>query len=530
MPGLLYPLDLRLTRGPAREGTAPYTRAMRHRLAARRLSMPSSRALGSPSRLSVLVLVAGLLLGLLSGIAGAQPQDGTGEGAGALVEVVEVEGVIDQTIASYVVGVIEDANEAGAEVVVVQLDTPGGLGTSMEEIISGIQGSRVPVVVWVGPAGAQAASAGMYIGYAAHQLAMAPGTLMGAATPIALDGSDLAAKASNTAEARLLALAEARGRDRDFARAAVQEAAVVVAAPPSEEPADLPEDAVLPEETSPEDVVVLGESELVERGIVDFTAASLPDVLVELDGREVQVADAAGGLTSRTLDVDTVSAQVRFNNLGLVGQVLHAVANPTLAYLLIIGGALSMLFEVFQPGFGVAGVAGFGLFGLGLYGLSVLPVRWLAFALIIVGLIALAADLAIGGLGILTAGGTVSLFVGSILLFSGPEMLRVSPWVIAAVTVFNVVFFVGIMTTVLRAQGKQAMAGAEGLVGQTGVVRSMLNPEGHIFVGGALWRARAPQTAGKVKTGTHVRVVGLNDALTLDVEPVNDAEPAAAER
>jgi membrane-bound serine protease (ClpP class) len=517
---------------PPRASAAPAGRrtlgGMRSPSASRRLAMPASgpttsrrggpirrRAVGRPSRLSVLVLVSGLLLGLLSGIAGAQDE------GSALVEVLEVDGIIDQTISDYVIGVIDDANDSGAEVVVLQLDTPGGLGESMDRITEAITTSRVPVVVWVGPSGAQAASAGTYIGYAGHLLAMAPGTLMGAATPIALDGSDLASKVGNVAAAWLVELAELRGRDTDFAERAVFDAAVVVAAPPSDQPVDLPEDAVLPEDTSRDAVEVLGEAELVDRGIIDFMAATLPDVLRELDGREVTIAAADGGTETRALEVDTVSANVRFNNLGLAGRILHTVASPTLAYLLIIGGALSMLFEVFQPGFGVAGVSGFVLFGLGLYGLSVLPVRWLAFGLIVIGLIALAVDLAIGGLGVLTAGGTVSLFAGSILLFTGPDLLRVSPWVIAAVTVFNVIFFVGIMTTVLRAQGNQAMAGAEGLVGETGVVRSMLNPEGHIFVAGALWRARAPKEAGKIKTGTHVRIVGLNDSLTLDVEPVD---------
>jgi membrane-bound serine protease (ClpP class) len=493
--------------------------------ARRRPLRRGARATGRPSRLSVLVLLSGLLLGVLSGVAGAQSGDDAGAdapGGNPLIEVVEVEGIIDQTISDYVLGIIRDAEDAGAEALVLQLDTPGGLGESMERIVTGIQESQVPVIVWVGPSGAQAASAGVYIGYSAHLLAMAPGTLMGAATPIALDGSDLAEKVGNAAEARLLTLAEARGRSAEFARAAVRDAAVVVAAPPSDTPVDLPEDAVLPADTPREAVQVLSERELVDAGIIDFMAATLPDVLRELDGREVTVATAGGGTETRPLDVDTVSANVRFNNLGIVGQILHTVANPTLAYLLIIGGALAMLFEVFQPGFGVAGVSGFALFGMGLYGLSVLPTRWLAFGLIVLGLVALAVDLAIGGLGVLTVGGTIALFAGSILLFSGPDILSVSPWVIAAVTVFNVVFFVGIMTTVLRAQGNQALSGAEGLVGQTGIVRSMLNPEGHIFVAGALWRARAPQDAGKVKTGTPVRIIGLNDSLTLDVEPISE--------
>jgi membrane-bound serine protease (ClpP class) len=472
-----------------------------------------------PSRLSVLVLLTGVLLALVASVAGAQTD-------GPTVEVLEVEGIIDQTLSDYVTDVIDRANETGAEVVVLQLDTPGGLGESMTRITRAIETSQVPVVVWVGPAGAQAASAGVFIGYSGHLLAMAPGTLMGAATPVALDGSDLGAKIANTTEGELLRLADLRGRDADFASAAIRDAAVIVAAPPSAEPVELPEDAVLPADVTRADVEVLSEFDLIDRQIIDFMASTLPDVLRELDGREVAVMNAAGELESRVLDVDPVTANVRFNNLGLIRSLLHTVANPNLAYLLIIGGALAMLFEVFQPGFGVAGVSGFALFGLGLYGLSVLPVRWLAFGLIILGLALLAIDLAIGALGALTAGGTLSLLVGSILLFSGPDILRVSPWIIAAVTVFNVVFFVGIMTTVLRAQGNQAMAGAEGLAGQVGVVRSMLNPEGHIFVAGALWRARAPESAGKVKTGTHVKILGLNDSLTLDVEPITADEGA----
>jgi membrane-bound serine protease (ClpP class) len=230
-----------------------------------------------------------------------------------------------------------------------------------------------------------------------------------------------------------------------------------------------------------------------------------------------------GQTTETTIAIEQATANVRFNNLGLVRRVLHTVANPTLAYLLLIGGALALLFEVFQPGFGVAGVSGIVLIGLALYGLAVLPVNWLAFGLIVLGLLLLAIDLAIAGLGALSAGGTVSLAVGSFLLFSSAPALRLSLWVIAPVVLFNVLFFVIIMTTVLRAQSSQAMLGAEGMAGREGVVRSMLNPEGHIFVNGALWRARAPEHQGKVKTGTKVRVLGVNDRLTLDVE-VLDSE------
>lgn len=463
-----------------------------------------------PARiLGATLLLLGLAVGTLTVTAAAQT-DGT------LVEVVEVEGIIDQTIADYVDEIIERAAVEDAEVVVISMDSPGGLGVSMDAIIERIVRSPVPVAVWVGPSGARAASAGLYIAYASHILAVAPATTMGPATPIDLGAGDIAPTA-NAAEAQLVALAQQRGRDVDFARRAVRDGAVVAVG----DAAALPDGAQLPAGVEAGDVTVVSSDQLDQTPVADFVAPGLPDVLGALHGRDVEVVDADGQPVTVTLEIDQATAHVRFNNLGLVRRVLHTVANPTLAYLLLIAGALALLFEVFQPGFGVAGVSGIVLIGLALYGVSVLPVNWLALGLILLGLALLAADLAVAGLGALTAGGTVALTAGSFLLFSGSDVLQVSAWVIVPVVLFNLVFFVIIMTTVLRAQTTQAMLGAEGMEGQVGVVRSMLNPEGHIFVNGSLWRARAPHEAGKVKTGTRVRVIGLNDALTLDVELID---------
>jgi membrane-bound serine protease (ClpP class) len=466
--------------------------------------------------LGLTLLLAALLVGLLSAVATAQ------DGAD-LVEVVEIEGIIDSTIADYLADTIDQAAADGAAVVVVSLDTPGGLGVAPGELTATITQSPVPVVVWIGPSGARATSLGMHLAYAAHTLAMAPSTTIGAATQVDLRSRDAAPSAAD--EAELVALAELRGRDADFARRAVREGAVVAIG----DAAELPADVKLPSGIERADVTVVRPDELGQRRVADLVAASLPDLLGVLDGREVQMAAADGTTSTAVLDIDQATANVRFNNLGLWRRVLHTVANPTLAYLLLIGGALTLLFEVFQPGFGVAGVTGIVLIVLAVFGLAVLPVNWFAFALIAVGLALLAADLAIAGLGPLTAGGAAALAAGSYWLFNGADALRVSPWLIGAIVVFNVVFFVVIMTTVLRAQSNQAMVGAEGMEGKVGVVRSMLNPEGHIFVGGALWRARAPADAGKVRTGTKVRVLGVNDRLTLDVEIVDeDADAPSA--
>jgi membrane-bound serine protease (ClpP class) len=486
-----------------------------------RAARQQSAAAGSARRRwGLLLLLAGLCLGLLPTTAGAQ------DSATPLVEVVEVEGVIDRTVADYLRDTIEQAAADGAEVVVLSLDTPGGLNVSMDEIVDTITGSAVPVVVWVGPSGAQATSAGMYVAYAAHLLAMAPSTTIGAAAPADLAAGELGEAGDTAAEGELVDLAQLRGRDADFARRAVRDGAVVAIG----DAEALPPDAELPRGIEPQDVTVVSAAELASRPVADFVAASLPDVLAALDGRAVELTGADGTTTEVTLAVDQETATVRFNNMGLGRRILHTVANPTLAYLLLIGGALTLLFEVFQPGFGVAGVTGVVLVGLALYALAVLPVNWLALALVALGLALLAADLAIAGLGALTAGGAVALAVGSLLLFSGADALRLSPWLVAGVVAFNLLFFVVIMTTVLRSQGNQALLGAEGMEGEVGVVRSMLNPEGHIFVKGALWRARAPESAGRVATGTKVRVLGLNDRLTLDVEVIDERDGAADAR
>ena len=474
--------------------------------------------------LAVTALIVGTLLLLFQRPAMAQSEPANGA-EGALVDIVEIEGVIDQTIADFIVERLDTAAQDGAEVVVLQLDTPGGLGISMDSIVEAILASEVPVAVWVGPSGARAASAGTYIAYASHIVGMAPATTMGAATPVDLGGGDLEQKATNDAVTRLVALAELRGRDTDFARRAVTDGAVVAVG--TDTTTELPTDVQLPPGLERSDIEVVSPADLKSKGYADLVAAGLPEMLAQMDGVKVGLGPAGDETT--TLSIDPETAEVRFNNLGLVRRVLHTVANPTLAYLLLIGGALALLFEVFQPGFGVSGVSGIALLGLGLYGLSVLPVNWLAFGLVVIGLVLLAIDLAVAGLGALTAGGTIALTIGSFLLFSGPEVLRVSPWVIIPVVLFCVAFFVVIMTTVLRAQGNQAMTGAEGLEGRIGVVRSMLNPEGHVFVGGALWRARAPDAAGKVRTGTKVRVLGVDsERLTLDVELVESEEESSS--
>ncbi len=456
-------------------------------------------------------VLAGVVLLAWSGVAGAQ--------AGATVEVVQVDGPLDSRIVAHIDTALERAVERGSEVVVLELDTEGGLRRDGVDLAERIDASPVPVAVWVGPPGARAGGAGALVAHAGHVLATSPASVLGPASPL-----DLAGESDGGEGALLARYAGDRGLDTELA-GSLAEGRAVVTVPDGGEVAFDPD--ALPHNADDEPLV-LGVDEVADAGAADFAASELPDVLFALDGREVSVADGAGGRETRVLDLDPVTAQVRFDNLGLLDQVLHAMGDPTLAYVLLIGGALAVAFELFQPGFGVAGVAGALVLAAGLYGVWVLPVAWWALLLLAAGLALLAVDLAIAGLGVPSLAGAVGVGVGSWWLFDGPPPLQASPWALGVGVLATVLFFVVLMTVVLRTQGEQEMAGAEAVVGSTGVVRSMLNPSGHVFVDGALWRAHAPEGAGKVKTGTQVRVTGVDhEATSLAVELVEEPSRTA---
>jgi membrane-bound serine protease (ClpP class) len=465
------------------------------------------RLLSGAPRSALLLLICGLTL-LASGTAAGAAE------SGPTVDVLRVGGPIDRTIVDYIDGALAKAADEGVEVVVLELDSTGLLDVDLGDVLAPIAEREVPLAVRVGPPGARATGGAAWIAAAADVVAVAPGTVYGGAAQVSLGRMDAVIEVSGPGVPGTVGqVAESLEADDLLTNA------VVATTQPE---AVLPEDAALPSGLAPADVRVVDDATLLESGVVDEVAVGLDDVLRELDGREVTI----GGET-RTLDIDPVTANVRFNNQGLWGRILHSVANPTLAYLLLVAGLMAVAFEFFQPGFGVAGLSGLFVAALGTYGLTVLPTRPLMAALIVLGVALLSIDLAVGGFGLVTLAGTAALAIGSARLYGGAGLLSVPDWLIAAVVAFAVAFFVGIMTTVLRAQGAQARAGAARVTGKLGVVRSMLNPEGHVFVEGALWRGRAPEAVGRVKTGTPVRVVGTSDGLTLDVELAEDADRAA---
>jgi membrane-bound serine protease (ClpP class) len=408
-----------------------------------------------------------------------------------IVEVVEVRGVIDPTTAGYLTETIDDAIESGAGAIVIQLDTPGGLDVSMREMVQKILRSPIPVVVWVGPPGARAASAGVFLTYASHVAAMAPGTNLGAAHPVNL-GGDLSGaaeeKAVNDAAAFLRSLAEQRDRNAEFAEQTVRESASLTS------------------------------TEAKGSDVIEIVAPTIGSLLRQLNG--LAVTTEAG---ERTLVTDPGEEGVilQFHKLGLLRRILHAVTDPTIAYLLLILGFWAIVFELSQPGFGIAGVAGAVSLILAFYALAILPVNLAALLLVLLGLALFTIDVFIAGLGVFTVGGALALTFGSFLLFAGSPAIDLSPWVIGIVVASSVLFFGFAMTVAMRARRRQAITGQEGMVGLVGVARAELSPEGQVLLKGALWKARAVD--GPIGKGRPVRVRQL-DGLTLLVEEEKKGE------
>jgi membrane-bound serine protease (ClpP class) len=399
-----------------------------------------------------------------------------------VVEVVDLEGVIDPQAADFLTSRIERANDQGAEAIVIQLDTPGGLVVSTEDMVKTIEGSSVPVIVWVGPPGARAASAGVFLVYASHVASMAEATRLGAAHPVDL-GGDLTGeqerKAVNDAVALLRSLAQQRDRNEEFAEAAVRESATLT----SEEAAD--------------------------QNVVEVLANSVPELLREVDGTTVETATG-----SRTLDTEGPGLTVRVEEPGLLSRILHAVTNPTVAYVLLVLGFWALVFEIAQPGIGFAGFAGAVALVLAFYAFSVLPLNVAGLALLLLGLVLFTIDVFTAGLGVFTAGGTIALAFGSVLLFSGvSEEIAVPIWVIVLLVGGSFLFFGFAMTVAMRARKRPSITGHEGLVGLLGESRADLSPEGQVWVKGAMWRARALN--GPIGKGRPVRVRRVDGLLLI---------------
>ncbi len=426
------------------------------------------------------------------------------------VDILPLEGFVDPPVAGAIVDLIADANERDAEVVVIQLDAEGAISADLDELVEAVRASAVPVVVFVGPRSAQARGGGAAAALllAAHVSAVAPDATVGPAGPL-----DLSDRVGDEARA------EAASYLAPLAHDVLEGLTVTGQLDGAGESVTLVgEDALAAFEV---DALTLSEA-----GVVDLVVPGLEPLLTELDGRTVQTS--AGSVTIR-LRSEEIS--VRLHSLGLARRILHAATTPTLIYLLLVVGLGMLLFEWFQPGFGVAGFTAIILVLLALFGLSVLPITWWALALVVLGLGLFAVDTAMAGFGVVTVLAAATFAVGSLNLYDS-EALSLSGGIVALMTATALGFFVVVLTIILRAQAGPEDLAIEELVERPGIVRSVLNPEGHVYVDGALWRARWVGEAKRAKVGTPVRVTGTEGPTLLVEEFVaraGEATPDARE-
>lgn len=392
-------------------------------------------------------------------------------------------GVINPVASEYVDKGLEKARALGAQALVLQLDTPGGLDKSMRLIIKSMLASPIPVVVYVAPAGSRAASAGVFITMAAHVAAMAPGTNIGAAHPVALGGGKMdktmIEKVENDAAAYIRSLAERWGRNADWAEEAVRKSVSIQA------------------------------SEAVEKGVVDLLAPSLEELLAKIDGRALQ----AGG---RTVTLATAGAPVVTVSMTLKQRILSFLSHPNVAYLLMLLGFYGIFFELSSPGALFPGIIGGIAIILAAYALQLLPVNWAGLALMALALVLFLLEIKVPSHGALTIGGVVALTLGSLMLFDSPDpLLRVSLKVIIPAVVVTSGFFIFLVGKTAQAHRARVTTGREGLVGAEGVVREWADGHGTILLRGELWKAesQSPLVSGQEVTVTET------EGLTLTVTP-----------
>ena len=372
------------------------------------------------------------------------------------------------------IGQAED-QEAGA--VVIRLDTPGGLISSMNDIIKRILDSDVPVVVYVWPSGGQAASAGTYITYASHVAAMAPGTVIGSATPISGNGDDIGDDLRNkligNSVSKIRELARLRDRNADWGEEAVR------------------------------DGISANAGEAIDLNIVEYIADDLQDLLQQIDGAE-------GALDNgQAFTLHTEGVAVEYNNTNFIEDILGILADPNIAFLLLSLGSLALFIEIIHPGGIFPGTFGVISLLLGFFALSVLPFNWAGVTLIMFAFILFGLEMFVVSHGILGIGGAVALVLGGLLLTSdNPPGFQVSPWLVFSLAAALAAFVVFVVVNMVRIRRMPARVGADTVVGRTAVARSALNPSGFVMLDGEHWQAEAED--GEVQAGEQVVITEIS--------------------
>ena len=404
----------------------------------------------------------------------------SGEASARQVNVIRVESVISPSSADYIVSAIQEADKDGVAALVIELDTPGGLDTSMRAIIKEMLAAKTPIVVYVAPSGARAASAGAFITMAANVAAMAPGTNIGAASPVAMGGQmdkTMERKVTNDASAYMRTIAEKRGRPIEPAEEWVRKATSIT------------------------------ETEALKAKLIDVVSPKIEDLLQTIDGRTVTTA--AG-----KVKLETKNADIHREEMSLREKILRIITDPTIAYLLLILGLAGLYFEFSTPGAILPGVLGGIALILALYAFQQLPINYAGVLLILLAIVLFVAEIKVVSHGVLTAGGIAAMILGSMMLINTPApYMRISVGAIIGTAVGTAAFFLFVVGAGVRALHSKTSTGIEGLVGEIGVVRTRLAPRGQVFLHGELWNAEGE---GEVEVGESVRVTGM-DGLTLRV-------------
>jgi membrane-bound serine protease (ClpP class) len=392
--------------------------------------------------------------------------------------VISVDGTINPSSAEYINSGIKQALENSAECLIIKLNTPGGLLKSTRIIVTDILDSEIPVVVFVYPGGSQAASAGVFITLAAHIAAMAPGTNIGAAHPVTMQGeqdSIMNEKATNDAAAFIRTISEKRARNIQWAEDAVRKS------------------------------VSITETEALKGRVIDTIAISVQDLLEKIDGKEIS-------LSSGKKVLDTKNAEVINIEMNFQEKILDLLSDPNIAYILFMIGIYGIMFELYNPGSIFPGVIGGISLIVAFYSLHTLPVNYAGLALIIFAVILFIAEIKVVSHGLLTIGGIISLILGSIMLIdteSTLEVIKISWQVILVIVIFTSAFFIFAIGFGIKAQSRKPTTGIEGIIGEIGETISNLEPEGQIRVHGELWNAESLD--GAIGKGTKVKVTQVSN-------------------
>ena len=403
-----------------------------------------------------------------------------------------INGVINPVATEYIVKSIEKAENEEVELLLIEIDTPGGLMESMHRIIKAIQSSDIPVAVYVAPSGSRAGSAGVYITYAAHIAAMAPSTNIGSAHPVFGGGSGemdstttetLMEKVVNDAVAKIKAVAKARGRNVEWAEKAVRESANIT------------------------------ETEALKLNVIEYIVPSADSLLAVLDGKEITMDDG------KVKQLKTRNATVITYEMSWRQRLLDTITNPNIAYILMMVGMAGIMLEIYNPGSILPGVAGGVSLILALYAMQTLPVNYAGLLLIIFAIVLFLLEIKIPSFGLLSIGGVISMVMGSIMLFDSElPFMRIAWEVIVVVVTLTVLFFVFAIGMAIRTHRKKPTTGQQGMVGETGEVYKKLDPDGTVIIHGEYWKATSDASINK---GQKVKVIECDDKhLTIKVEAI----------